>query len=88
MNSGYFPVVLNPGKPRPQIKSEELKPDFFFGGSQVPNALAIRKGEFSGSGMIKPDVEFSTKRGNKVFHSDGKLVKMFGREAFKKSGIY
>jgi hypothetical protein len=84
MNSGYFPVVLNPAMPRPQIKSEEYKPIFYFGGSQIPNALSVSKG----SGIMKNDVEFSTKRGNKIFHKDGKLVKMFGREAFKKSGIY
>jgi hypothetical protein len=95
MNSGYFPGVVNP-KVRPQTKSEEFQTPFFFGGSQIPNALSIRKGAFSGSGFSKGsmskthmgDMDFTTKRGNKVFHQDGKFIKMFGREPFKKNGIY
>lgn len=93
-NSGYFPVVVNP-KVRPQTKSEELQTPFFFGGSQIPNALSIRRGDFSGSGMKgsiskthKGDLDYTTKRGDKVFHQDGRFIKMFGREPFKKSGIY
>jgi len=96
MNSGYFPVVVNPRKNRPQTISNDLQTAFFFGGSQVPNALSIRKGDFSGSGSMKGslskthigDLDYTTKRGDKVFHRDGRFIKMFGREPFKKSGIY
>lgn len=84
MNSGYFPGVVNP-KVRPQTKSDEQQPPFFFGGSQIPNTLSIRKGDFSGPSfskdMTKTKTEPTTKRGNKV-------IKMFGREPFKKSGVY
>jgi len=85
MNSGYFPVVVNPYKLRAQTKSEELQTPFYFGGSQVPEALSMKKSGMKGSGINETD---AAKRGSKIFHNDGKLVKMFGREAFKKSGIY
>lgn len=50
MNGGYFPVVVNP-KLRRQTLSDELQTPFFFGGSQIPNAMSVRRGQFKGSGM-------------------------------------
>lgn len=38
MNSGYFPVVVNP-RPRVQTLSGGFQPPFYFGGSQVPSAI-------------------------------------------------
>ena len=85
MNSGYFPGIVNP-KVRPQTKSDELQTPFFFGGSQIPNALSIKKGEFSKSSVKQKDI--TSTKGSQVFHQDGKFVKMFGRAPFKKNGIY
>jgi hypothetical protein len=85
MNSGYFPMVVNP-KLRRQTISDELQTPFFFGGSQIPNAMSIRRGQFSGSGMGKRDIPL--KAGHTIYHQDGRLVQMFNREPFKKKGVY
>lgn len=88
MNSGYFPVVVNPGV-RPQT---EHHIPFYFGGSQVPNTLGIKGGAFLGkdgkvhtsmkgmpSKTHKGDMDYTTKKGDKVYHRDGHNVKLFGR---------
>lgn len=88
MNSGYFPVVVNPGV-RPQTQHHS---PFFFGGSQVPSSLGIKGGAFLGkdgkvhtsmkgmpSKTHKGDMDYTTKRGDKVYHRDGHNIKMFGR---------
>lgn len=63
MNGGFFPVVVNP-KLRKQTLSDELQTPFFFGGSQIPNAMSIHKGQFSGSGGFE---DFFTKTIPSVF---------------------
>jgi hypothetical protein len=40
MNSGYYPVVVNPGLKRVQTQSQQTP--FYFGGSQVPTNLNIK----------------------------------------------
>lgn len=91
MNSGYYPVVVHPGV-RPQ--TTENQTPFFFGGSQVPNTLGISGGALGAflgkdgkvhtpSKTHKGDLDFTTKRGDKVYHRDGHFVKTFGRP-FKK----
>lgn len=35
----------------PQMRSTEYQPPFFFGGSQIPSALGLKKGSYSGSGF-------------------------------------
>lgn len=40
MNSGYFPVVVNP-RPRVQTLSGGYQAPFYFGGSQVPSAINL-----------------------------------------------
>tara|TARA_R100001224_G_C4003545_1_gene143575 strand:+ start:272 stop:577 length:306 start_codon:yes stop_codon:yes gene_type:complete len=95
IDSGYFPVVVNPSVLRQQTKSGELQVPFFFGGSQVPTALNLPSNSFQGSGRKKGmrskthpgDKDFTTKKGDKVFHQDGHFVKMSGRKPFKKGGI-
>jgi hypothetical protein len=80
--SGYNPDVVNP-KVRRQTASQQMP--FFFGGSQIPHSLNLKSGTFSGSGMMgKGHLDMSVKRGDKIFHNDGKFVKMIGRPAFKK----
>ena len=54
---GYFPKVLNPDKEFVQLKSGELQAPFYFGGSQVPEALGM-----SGSGIHTPYVSHLTHR--------------------------
>ena len=93
-NGGYFPVVLNPAQLRQQTKSGELQVPFFFGGSQIPHALNLPSSTFSGSGRRagsksathKGDKDYTTKRGDKVYHQDGHWVELKGRRPYKKGG--
>jgi len=96
MNSGYYPVVVSPGI-RPQ--TNDIQPPFFFGGSQVPHSLGVSgsgiMGAFLGkdgkvhtpSKTHKGDLDFTTKRGDKVFHRDGHFIKTFGRPFKHKGGV-
>lgn len=52
MNSGYYPVVVNPQFRRVQTESGGFQKPFFFGGSQVPVNLNLSKKSYSG-GRIK-----------------------------------
>tara|TARA_R110000824_G_scaffold8407_7_gene38093 strand:- start:5097 stop:5384 length:288 start_codon:yes stop_codon:yes gene_type:complete len=87
MSGGYFPVVRNPNKLRQQTKSGELQVPFFFGASQVPAALDLAPHSFSGSGAKagsksithKGDLDYTTKRGDKVYHQGGHMIKLKGR---------
>ena len=84
MNSGYYPVVVNPHR-RVQTESGGFQTPFYFGGSQVPVDLHIPKNMYSGakgSGFKKGsvskthinDLDFTTKKGDKVFHQKGHYV--------------
>ena len=76
MSGGFNPKVVNPYGYRVQTKSGELQTPFFFGGSQVPTDLFLARSSFSGSGFKKgspsktlfDDMDFTTKRGDEVFH--------------------
>lgn len=93
MSGGYFPVVTNPDKLRQQTKSGEIQVPFFFGGSQVPAMLDLAPHSFSGSGAKagsksithKGDLDFTTKRGSRVYHRDGHNLKMKGRPYQRKT---
>tara|TARA_R110002124_G_scaffold185232_3_gene352692 strand:- start:751 stop:1065 length:315 start_codon:yes stop_codon:yes gene_type:complete len=92
----YFPVVLNPAQLRQQTKSGELQVPFFFGGSQIPNTLNLPENSFSGSGRRagsksmthKGDKDFTTKRGDKVYHQDGHYVELKGRRPYKNGAAH
>lgn len=49
----YNPKVAMPNLSNniPPMRSAGFQPPFYFGGSQVPNDLHLKKGSFSGSGM-------------------------------------
>lgn len=40
----YWPKVVNPNKAFPQMTSDAFQPQFYFGGSQVPENLGIING--------------------------------------------
>lgn len=52
MSGGYNPKVSNPNAMLSQMTSEEFKPPFFFGGSQVPIGLALNPKTYDGSGLL------------------------------------
>jgi hypothetical protein len=94
MSGGYNPKVSNPwlSNSIPQMKSNELQKPFFFGGAQTPIALSLPVGSFSGSGfsrgtpsLTRPmDLDFTTKKGDKVYHKAGKDVKKIHMPFMKK----
>lgn len=51
-NSGFFPKVVNPNKVLYQMKSENEKLPFYFGGSAVPYNLQLKKQSYSGGGFV------------------------------------
>jgi hypothetical protein len=81
MNSGYYPSVVS-HRAKIQTESGGFQVPFFFGGSQVPTSLHLQKGSYSGSGFGKDtpsqthkgDLDFTTKKGDKVYHQKGKYV--------------
>lgn len=76
MSGGYTPKVVNPNGWKVQTKSNELQEPFFFGGSQVPVNLGLAQKSYNGSGFHKGshsitnlgDLDFTTKRGDEVYH--------------------
>jgi len=90
----YHPVVLNPGL-RLQTLSTALQTPFFFGGSQIPEGLRLPKSSYQGSGLkskihkgvrslTRDGEDFMTHAGDKVFHREGKFVKLPGRKPYKR----
>jgi hypothetical protein len=85
MSGGYNPKVSMPRLSNniPQMKSGDLQTPFFFGGAQAPIALGLPAGSFSGSGFSKGtpsktrkgDLDFTTKRGDVVYHTGDKFVR-------------
>jgi hypothetical protein len=88
MSGGYSPKVAHPflSNNIVQMRSGELQTPFFFGGSQAPTALKIPASAYSGSsgaGVFSKGtpsltkigrLDFTTKKGDKVFHRQGKDV--------------
>jgi hypothetical protein len=76
MSGGYNPKVVNPYGWKVQTKSSEFQTPFFFGGSQVPINLGLAQKSYNGSGFRKGshsithlgDLDFTTKRGDEVYH--------------------
>jgi len=78
--SGYYPVVVNPGV-RPQTSDQ---PPFFFGGSRVPFDLGMIGRGIKGTTSLtnKGDLNFTTKKGDKVFHRGGHSLKIYGKTPY------
>jgi hypothetical protein len=76
--SGYYPVVVSPGV-RPQTSDHQ--PPFYFGGSQVPFDLGMVGRGVKGTTSLtnKGDLNFTTKKGDKMFHRGGKDFKVYGK---------
>lgn len=82
------PVVLN-SHPRHQTLSHSLQTPFYFGGSQTPNALHLT--DFNGSGVKgspskthSGELDYTTKKGDKVYHQKGHfVVKPFNKPYIK-----
>ena len=53
MSGGYNAKVVAPNDYKIQTESNGFQKPFFFGGSQTPTALFLKKDSFSGSGMTQ-----------------------------------
>jgi hypothetical protein len=71
-SGGYNPKVANPHMSNniPQMRSETLQKPFYFGGSQVPVNLGLKKGQYSGSGFSGD----APPKHKQVFRDDGKPI--------------
>jgi hypothetical protein len=85
----YFPKQQNPdaSNNNPNMRSGGYQTPFFFGGSQVPTDLFLPKTSYSGSsgsgfskGSVSKthpnDLDFTTKKGDEVFHQKGHNIKI------------
>jgi hypothetical protein len=85
----YNPKVSNPNMRNniTQMASGGFQTPFFMGGSQVPVDLFLPKNMYNGAkgsgfhkGMpsktVPTDLDFTTKKGNKVFHRKGHNIKI------------
>lgn len=85
MSGGYNPKVSHPWLSNniPQMRSNDLQKPFYFGGAQAPISLGLPPNSFSGSGFSKGTpsatrpglIDFTTKRGDIVYHQGGKYVR-------------
>jgi hypothetical protein len=88
-NYGYNPKVTHPRMSNniPQMQSGSFQTPFFFGGSQVPVNLFLAKSAYNGSkggGFHKGsaskthagDMDFTTKKGDEVYHRKGHNIKL------------
>ena len=77
MSGGYNPVVSGRFMP---VQTLSQQPHFFFGGSQVPSAFGIMRGSgfHKGSESLthEGDMDFTTKKGDEVYHRKGHNVKL------------
>jgi hypothetical protein len=93
----YNPKVTHPEMSNniPQMRSGGFQTPFFFGGSQVPTDLFLAKSMYNGakgggfhkgspSSTIPTDMDFTTKKGSKVFHRKGHNIKMPFKMPFMK----
>lgn len=86
----YNPKVEHPRMSNniPQMRSEGFQTPFFFGGSNIPSDLFLARSSYNGargSGIFhhgmpsqthQGDLDFTTKRGDTVFHRKGHNVKI------------
>ena len=85
----FSPKVEYPNAPNnnPNMKSGASQVPFFFGGSQVPTDLFLPKTSYSGSsgsgfnkGSISKthptDLDFTTKKGDEVYHRKNHNIKI------------
>ena len=72
---GYNPRVSHPNMPLniPQQQSGGFQKNFFFGGSQV--LVTLSGSGFKNSKTHKGDFDYTTKKGDKVFHQEGHYVR-------------
>ena len=84
MSGGFNPLVVLPGRYRVQTESNGFQVPFYFGGSSVPTDLFMNRTAISGQGFHKGskslthigDLDFTTKRGDEVFHRKGHNIKI------------
>ena len=69
----YWPKVNHPDTVYHQMESGGFQAPFFFGGSQVP--VNLSGSGFKKSKTHKGDFDFTTKKGDKVFHQEGHYVR-------------
>ncbi len=85
----FFPKVEYPNAPNnnPNMKSGGFQTPFFFGGSSIPTDLFLPKTAYSGSsgsGFSKgsvskthpSDLDFTTKKGDEVYHRKNHNIKI------------
>jgi hypothetical protein len=85
----FFPKVEYPNAPNnnPNMKSGGFQTPFFFGGSSIPTDLFLPKTAYSGSsgsgftkGSISKthpnDIDFTTKKGDEVYHRKNHNIKI------------
>jgi hypothetical protein len=81
---GFNALVDRPGMYRVQTESGGFQTPFYFGGAQAPTDLFLPRTSFSGSGFHKNslskshpgDLDFTTKKGDVVFHQKGHNIKI------------
>jgi len=71
-SGGYNPKVFNQNMSNniPQMRSQAFQKPFYFGGSQIPFNLGLRKGQYSGSGFVGD----APPRSVPVMRDDGKPI--------------
>jgi hypothetical protein len=86
----YFPKQQHPNASNnnPNMQSGASQTPFFFGGSQVPTDLFLPKNSYSGSsgsGLVHKgsvskthpsDLDFTTKKGDEVYHQKNHNIKI------------
>lgn len=76
-NYNFHPKVNHPflSNDIPQLRSGGFQKPFFFGGSQVPSALGMGFHKYSPSKTHLGELDFTTKKGDLVYHRGGHYVK-------------
>ena len=97
MSGGFNPTTNQEWMPV-QTMSNGFQVPFFFGGSQIPSALLMKQGSFSGSGLYfhkgtsskthLGDLDFTTKRGDEVFHRKDHNIKVHRKLPFEGEGLH
>jgi len=81
---GFNAITTYPGRFRVQTESNGFQVPFYFGGSSVPTDLYLDRTKISGQGFHKGsksithigDMDFTTKKGDEVFHRKGHNIKI------------
>ena len=92
MSGGFNALSVLPGRFRVQTESNGFQPPFYFGGAQAPHSLFMDRTKISGQGFHKGtlsithpgDMDFTTKKGDEVFHRKGHNIKIPRKLPFQK----